>query len=184
VHAGGFRNFHQGEGAHETTRRAFRYSISDVDRFALDGGQGGNVADDPIIGTWRLSLEKSRYDSGPPPKSLTLKFEAFGNSGLKQIEEVVDSQGNRRIQEWSGSLDGKDYPVTGNPGTDDASAKRIDAHTLERINKKGGKITATVTMTITASNLGANDGKTLKVVRTSANPNGQPTSDISVFDKQ
>ena len=52
-------------------------------------------------------------------------------------------------------LDGKDAPVSGtHPNADTIAAKRIDAHTLELVNKKGGKVTTT------QKNVVAGDGKT------------------------
>ena len=49
-------------------------------------------------------------------------------------------------QQWSytSNLDGKDTPITGNnPNADMVAVRRIDAHTLQSVMKKGGKVTTT-----------------------------------------
>jgi len=33
---------------------------------------------DPVLGTWKLNLAKSKYNPGPPPKSNTTSIEALG----------------------------------------------------------------------------------------------------------
>ena len=52
-------------------------------------------------------------------------------------------------------------PITGNnPNADMVAVKRIDAHTLESVNKKGGKVTTTQRNVVSA------DGKTRTVTTT------------------
>ena len=65
-------------------------------------------------------------------------------------------------EQWSytSNLDGKESPITGNnPNSDTVAVKRIDAHTLESVNKKGGKVTTS------QQNVVAADGKTRTVTR-------------------
>ena len=56
--------------------------------------------------------------------------------------------------------------------------KRIDAHTLESVNKKGGKVTTS------QKNVVAADGKTRTVTTTGTNPQGQKISNVAVYEKQ
>lgn len=84
-------------------------------------------------------------------------------------------------EQWSytSNLDGKESPITGNnPNSDTITVKRIDAHTLESVNKKGGKVTTS------QKNVVAADGKTRTVTTTGTNPQGQKISNVAVYEKQ
>ena len=98
---------------------------------------------DPFVGSWRLDTAKSKYSPGPMPKSQTTTYEA---SGPGYRVSVKSEPASGAAQQWSytTALDGKDAPITGNnPNADMAAVKRIDATTLETVNKKGGKVTTT-----------------------------------------
>lgn len=133
---------------------------------------------DPFVGTWTLNLAKSKYSPGPPPKSVTVTYEAAG-PGYKVSVKTEPASG--QMQEWSytTNLDGKDSPVTGsNPNADTIAVKRIDARTLETVSKKGG--TATITGRIVLSA----DGKTRTNTQTGTGANGQKVNNVLVFEKQ
>src|SRR5215475_10775070 len=72
---------------------------------------------DPIIGTWKLNLAKSKLSPGPPPKSQTLTYEAVGQ-GVKVTVKGTDAEGKLIDIQSTANYDGKDYPVTGNPNWD------------------------------------------------------------------
>jgi hypothetical protein len=85
------------------------------------------------------------------------------------------------VQEWSytSNLDGQDVPISGNnPNADTVSAKRIDANTLEIVNKKNGKVTTT------QKNVVAADGKTRTVTTTGTDAQGQKVNNVAVYEKQ
>ncbi len=134
---------------------------------------------DPWFGTWKLNLEKSHYDPGPPPRSTTTKIEPW-EGGLKYTVDTVSAGGQARHIEWSGKFGRKDIPVTGDPYVDTISLKRINGHTFETITKKDGKV-ATVT-----TNVISPDGKTRTA--TAIDKNAQLTQgqskDVAVFDKE
>lgn len=132
---------------------------------------------DPFVGTWTLNLAKSKYSPGPPPKSVTVTYEA-AESGYKVSVKTEPASGE--MQEWSytTSLDGKDSPVTGNPNADTIAVKRIDARTLETVSKKGGQATITGRIVLSA------DGKTRTNTQTGTGANGQKVNNVLVFEKQ
>ena len=133
---------------------------------------------DPFVGNWRLNVAKSKYSPGPPPKSQTTTYEAAGQ-GYKVSVRSETAAGP--VQQWSytTNLDGKDAPVTGNnPNADMLAVKRIDANTLETVNKKGGKVTTT------QRNVVAADGKTRTVTTTGMDGQGQKVNNVAVFEKQ
>ena len=132
---------------------------------------------DPFVGTWRLNVAKSKY-SGPVPKSITSTYEAAGQ-GYRVSVKNEPASGPVQQYSYTTSLDGKDAPMTGNnPNADMVAAKRIDAHTLEIVNKKGGKVTTT------QRNVVAADGKTRTVTTTGTDAQGQKVNNVTVFEKQ
>ena len=132
---------------------------------------------DPFAGTWRLNLAKSKYSPGPAPKSTTTTIAAAGQGYRFSVRQEPMSG---PALEWSftTALDGKDVPVTGNnPNADTVAGKRVDARTIEIVNKKGGKITTTQSNVISA------DGKTRTVTTTGTDGQGQKVNNVAVFEK-
>jgi len=137
----------------------------------------GFAQTDPVIGTWKLNLAKSKFSPGPPPKSQTVTFEAVGK-GLKVTIKGTDAEGKPIDWQFTANFDGKDYPVSGNPDQDTTTLKRIDANTVEYIRKKAGKVVATLTSAV------SKDGKTRTVTEKGVNAKGEKISNTSVYDKQ
>ena len=134
-------------------------------------------AADPLIGTWKLDAAKSKFSPGPPPKSITVTFEAAGE-GIKVTADSVGADDKATHTTYTGNYDGKDYPITGPEGADTVSLKRIDARTTERTDKKGGKVVMTFTRKVST------DGKMLTVTVKGTNAKGQPVNDVVVFARQ
>jgi hypothetical protein len=133
---------------------------------------------DSFVGTWRLDTAKSKYSPGPAPKSQTAVYEAAG-SGYKVSVKAEPASGPAQAWSYTTALDGKDAPVTGNnPNADIVLTKRIDANTLETVNKKGGKVTTT------QRNVVASDGKTRTVTTTGTDAQGQKVNNVAVFTRQ
>jgi hypothetical protein len=133
----------------------------------------------PLVGTWKLNVEKSKYSPGPAPKSLTRVVVADGD-GVKYTFEGTAADGTPLAYSFSVHFDGKDNPVTGAMpgGVDSISAKRINANTYEATTKKGGKVIGSSKVTVSA------DGKTTTVDAKGTNAKGEATHDVSVYDKQ
>ena len=91
---------------------------------------------DPAVGTWVLNVAKSKYHSGPPPKSLTVTFKPSSAGGMNVVSESVDATGGTARTEYTANYDGKDYPLKGVPIADVVSLKRIDARSSERADKR------------------------------------------------
>ena len=133
---------------------------------------------DPVMGTWKINLAKSKYSPGPAPKSGTTKLAPYGKNGVKLTADGVDAQGKPTHVEWSAEADGKDYPVKGTPDADAVSLKRIDPYTVEATIKKGGKVMATNRWVF------SKDGKTRTLTGKGTNAQGQALNNVIVFDKQ
>jgi hypothetical protein len=145
--------------------------------FLAYGSPAFGQAADPIIGTWKLDVAKSKYSPGPPPKSLTVKFEAAGK-GVKLTTDGVGADGQPTHTEYTADYDGKDYPLIGSPVADMVSLKRVDASTSVRTDKKGGKVVQTLTRKM------SKDGKSFTVTVKGTDPQGQAVNNVLVFVKQ
>ena len=133
------------------------------------------LADDPMVGTWKLNEAKSNIGAGP--KNTTVVYEASGDS-VKVTTDGTDGDGKPSHSEWTGNYDGKDYPVTGDPNTDTRSYKKVNDHTLAFTNKKGDKVTTSGRGVVSA------DGKTRTVTITGTDSKGKKYTTTSVYDKQ
>lgn len=138
--------------------------------------QIGLAQTDPHVGTWVLSLEKSKYAPGTAPKSQTSVFAAAGQ-GLKVATTAVTANGTSNT-EYTATFDGKDHPVKGNPDWDTTALKRIDDRTIEFTRKKGGKVVQTARSVVSA------DGKTRTVTVTGVNAQGQKVNTVALYIKK
>ena len=138
-------------------------------------GAGVCLADDPMIGTWKLNEAKSKIDAGP--KNTTVIYEAAGDS-VKVTTDGTDGDGKPSHSEWTGKYDGKDYPVTGDPNTDTRSYKKVNDRTLAFTNKKGDKVTISGRGVVSA------DGKTRTVTINGTDSKGKKYTTTAVYDKQ
>jgi hypothetical protein len=131
----------------------------------------------PHVGTWKQNLVKSKYSPGPPPKNQMLTITAQDN-GIKSVMDYVDANGKASHIVFAAKFDGKDYPITGDPGADSISYTRIDANTLGFVIKKGGKETEK------GREFFSKDGKTWTWVNKGKDDKGQDFNYTAVFDKQ
>ena len=134
----------------------------------------------PMIGTWKMNAEKSKYSPAPGPKSLTVTIEAQGD-GIKSTSEAVGPDGASTSWSYTANYDGKDNPITGTGapgGADTAELKRLGANSTLAILKKGGKVLRTGRFTV------SKDGKVMKLVGKGKDADGKPVITSLVFDKQ
>jgi hypothetical protein len=134
------------------------------------------LADNPHMGTWKLNEAKSKFTPGAT-KNNTVVYEAAGDS-VKVTVDGVDGDGNPSHNEWTGKFDSKFYAVTGDPTSDMRSYRKINNHTLALTGKKGGKITLTGRIVVTAN------GRTRTVTTTGTDSKGKKFSNRAVYDKQ
>jgi hypothetical protein len=140
--------------------------------------QAGLAQSNPLIGTWKLNLAKSKYSPGPPPRSNTATWEAVGQ-GFRATAEGIDAQG-KPTKTDSGVVffDGKSYPRTGNPAYDASSYKQVNASTFEFTRTKAGKVVEVNTTVLSA------DGKSRTNTQTGVDEKGQQINNVYVYDKQ
>jgi hypothetical protein len=139
----------------------------------------GLAQSNPLIGTWKLNLAKSKYMGALPPRSQTLTFAGEGEN-LTDTADAIDAQGQATKTVFIHIYDGKPHPTTGVAGgLYDASAyTRIDANTVNFVRSKDGKAVQTGWARLSG------DGKTYTVTTGGMGPNGQAMSTVGVFEKQ
>jgi hypothetical protein len=139
-------------------------------------GVAACLAADMQLGTWKLNEAKSKLATGAA-KNNTVIYKVAGDN-VKVTVDGIDSGGKPTHNEWTGKFDGKDYPVTGDPNSDARSYKKVDDHTLALTVKKGGKVTATGQIVVSA------DGKSRTVTTSGTDSKGNKVSSTGVYDKQ
>jgi hypothetical protein len=141
------------------------------------GGLHAQDADDPILGTWKLNLSKSKYIPGPAPRSQTRVYRRTPN-GIFVTIETVDATGRKQPTiEFEEKYDGKEYPIKGSAIGDALVLTRINNYLSEATMKHGGMVVATTRRIIT------DNGKTLMLIYKETDFE-RPVDNIIVYDRQ
>ncbi len=157
-------------------RLMFVITLAALFALAVPARQASAQNADPLNGTWHLNLDKSKFRSGPAPKSQTRTYEVSGDS-VKQSVDGVDSQGKPVHTSFSAKYDGKDHPVTGNPDADTIAVTRTGPNSARATMKKGGKVVQQTRRTV------SKDGKSLTLATRGTNAKGEKIDQTLVFDK-
>ena len=91
------------------------------------------------FGKWKLKSD------APPPQSNVMTYEPFNGAGMKITIDAVNRSGDKSQWYYTTMFDGKDEPVTGNPGTDTGSVKVITDRINEIVYKKNGRVSQVLT---------------------------------------
>ena len=134
------------------------------------------LAADPQAGTWKLNESKSKIAPGSLKNTLVVYSSMFGQVKVKS--DGIDANGKPLHVEWSGKVDGKDYPLTGDPYSETRSYTKVNDRTLTTANKKNGKIRVTGQIVISP------DGKSRTITVTGPTPQGKKFKNVAVYDKQ
>ena len=133
-------------------------------------------ASDQYMGTWKLNEAKSKLAQGTTRNTVVV-YEPAGDQ-VRVTTDGTSGDGSPAHSEWTGKLDGKDYPVTGDPSQDTRAYMTVDEHTLSFTNKKNGKVTTSGRIAISA------DGKSRTVTVHGTSADGKEVSSTAVYDKQ
>ena len=106
--------------------------------FAIAGNASAQGAN-PRIGRWKLK------STNPAPASNIMTYEKSGETGMKITIDSVNKDGAKSQWSYTTNFDGKDQPITGNPGADLGSVKIVNASINEIVYKKDGKVTQVLT---------------------------------------
>jgi hypothetical protein len=130
------------------------------------------------FGTWTLNIAKSNYNGGSSPYTRASYTIEPWQDGLKVSYEMVYPRGGWTRLEWSGRLDGKDYPVQGLDEIVTYAYRPLPDGSCEVIVKFDGRVTATSRITLSA------DRRSLTTTTAGRGAQGQLVNTITVYEKQ
>ena len=142
----------------------------------------------PIVGTWRLNLEKSKFESGPPPKGQTRQYSQRHDGLIVANIWSISAQGNPSFTQTVSKYDGKEYgqynqttletfQANGTQTGNTQAFAVVDAYTVEITNKVDGRVAATSRRTV------SEDGNTMTHVIKGTNAQDKPYTNVLVFDR-
>jgi hypothetical protein len=129
---------------------------------------------DPLIGTWKLNLEKST-STAPLPRSVTLTWSWEGQN-LIDTAEGVNAQGQPIKNIVRHIYDGMPHPSTGSPDFDATAYTRI-GNTINLVRFRQGK-------TVEVGQAVIVPGKTYTLSVEGIDANNQPYRSVAVYDRQ
>lgn len=132
--------------------------------------------DAPWIGTWKLDPARSTAASDRYKRVIT-RIEP-SSYGLKVIYEMIGTRGGVSHLEWTGRLDGKDYPVEGADYVLTNAYTSLNDHSYRIVVKVEGTVAATALVEVSP------DGKTLTSTTTEKNARGETVTTSSVYQRQ
>ncbi len=120
-------------------RKHFGLSVATLASIALLVASVSAQNTNPRFGPWTLKSD------APPPASNVMTYAPAGAKGMKVTIDAVNKDGVKTQWYYTTNFDGKDEPVTNNPGSDTAAVTIINDRVNEIVYKKGGKITQILT---------------------------------------
>ncbi len=133
-------------------------------------------AADPIIGTWKLNVAKSKFIPG---HELTAGARTYTESnGLYTIEQKQTGADGKEVADKASYKDGQEVKAPGGVLGDATVAKKIDDRHWDFDIKRAGKVVGHIHRSVSA------DGKTLTVQSTGTTLAGATGEQKLVFDKQ
>ena len=133
---------------------------------------------DTRIGTWKLNVAKSKFDSAASRKSETRTYQMSDGAVMVHAETIL-SDGSKQEVSFNGTPDGKDHPYNATPAfyADTVSVRR-EGNGFIGESKKDGKLLFTTTDSFSA------DGKIMTLTTKGVNAKGQPVNSVRVYEKQ
>jgi hypothetical protein len=128
-------------------------------------------AADPFAGTWQINLAKSKFNPGPPPKSITVTIEPSSKVTVQETSAMGEST------TWSYQpVENGTAMITGMENSS-VMEKRPNDRTIEHAWKFGEE-------TFTGKAVLSKDGKTMTYTLTGMNSKGQHVHNVEVYDRQ
>ena len=118
----------------------------------------------PRFGKWKLR------SNAPAPSSNIMTYEPSGGRGMKITIDAVNKDGEKSQWYYTTMFDGKDQPITGNPGADTGSVRVVNDRINEIVYKKDGKVAQLLT------NVLSPDHSTIGIIYMRMDPQGNTTA--------
>jgi hypothetical protein len=133
-------------------------------------------AADPVVGSWKLNVAKSKFTTGA---ALTAGTRIYTEAnGLYTLDQKLTGADGKEMSNQVHYRDGKEEKQATGGSADTTLAKKVDANTWDFDLKKDGKVVGHVHRVVSA------DGKTLTVHNTGMQLGGAQGDETLVFDKQ
>ena len=129
------------------------------------------------FGTWEVNLARSTYTGTPGYKRASYVI-GPADDGLKVIYEMVLPRGGVTHLEWTGRLDGQDYPVQGIDEVLTYAYTPRDDGSYAIVAKIDGRVAASSEVRFSA------DGRTMITTTIAAGPQGQKIRTSTVYEKR
>jgi hypothetical protein len=130
------------------------------------------------VGVWKLNVAKSKYSPGPAPKSGTVTTTAVAGGSFRSVNNTAPATGAATHTDVTFKFDGKDNKITGNANADTQAYTRVDDRHYTIVAKKGGKVTLTNKVELSA------DGKSRTSTQTGTDAQGKAVNNFIWYDKQ
>lgn len=135
------------------------------------------ISIDPFLGVWELDAEQSEYQVGTPPQRGTYQLIPEGDR-IAVAMDWTDAAGKDFHMVYYMTPDGQDHPYADSAAVDAIQSTLLDAHTLETLSKKDGKIVASGLREL------SDDGKTMRVIQAGELPDGSTFQNVAIYLKR
>jgi hypothetical protein len=132
---------------------------------------------DPLVGTWMLNLEKSKYPEGLAPKEQTVIIQLQDDEHHVSISGMTAS-GKPISARYTAPVNGGEGKVQQSTTFDAVASKRISDTQRQLVYSQGGKETTTINVMLSA------DKSSLRIIGKGKDSEGKPTEYVAVFDRQ
>ena len=139
---------------------------------------------DPLIGTWVLNVARSRYVTGPPPRSIVRTFDYTRDGMILVTLDSVNAKGEASSNHWYLSADGREHPEFSRARGPEPilwiSIKAVDTHTKELTGRRleGGLLTVVDLMRFEVSK----DGQTMTI--TYSDPKTGAEGNVAFYERR
>lgn len=112
------------------------------------------------IGVWTLTSILSASAAAPQYYTRITRSIQSSASAVTIVDDLVRVRGGVVHQEWTGKIDGNDYPVQGLEVYLTSAYRQVDDHTLELTQKLDGRVVVHARLVLSA------DGNTITTTTT------------------
>lgn len=133
---------------------------------------------DPVVGTWKLNVAKSKFSDGQALKDGTRTYAQSSDGTLRVTLKSTGADGKETTLMRTLKEDGKSYPVNDSSGVDSISETRVSARIARYAEKKAGQVV------LTGRRMLSSDGKKLTVTEKGTDPTGAKVEHTLVYDRQ
>jgi len=132
----------------------------------------------PLVGTWKTNMAKSKFVLGGQGIQQTVKYEAAAGGAIKYTSDRTGADGAKSRNEFTAFTNGSTSPYHGVAGRDAIKIKKIDARTYQVSYLNGGQVVQINYWIV------SQDGRTLTTVSTGVASDNTVYSRVVVADKQ